>query len=336
MIAKGKYWYEKLGVSQLSDNQRVSICSNEFVMRNGILRQQSQYTQNQDQTKSSFSFKWDKRETYESDSVQTSGRNWLRERYLSGDPEKLFALVPEGAKVLDAGCGSGYSALLFFGDYINQLKYLGVDISDAVDVARERFSEKNISGEFIQSDLTTLPFNEPTFDVICSEGVLHHTDSTVESLRRLEKLLLPGGRLMIYIYRKKGALREYSDDYIRRYIADMDDEKAWEELLPLTKLGKTLGNLNQRVNVPEAIPFLGIPRGEIDIQRLFYWYIFKAYYKQDWTEDEMNHVNFDWYRPKNCHRHTEDELVEWCSDLSLNIEHTDVQPSGITLVARKN
>ena len=49
----------------------------------------------------------------------------------------------------------------------------------------------------------------------------------------------------------------------------------------------------------------------------------------------MNHVNFDWFRPLNCHRHTVEEVEKWCKDTSLTIEHMDVQESGITVVAIK-
>tara|TARA_B100000902_G_C26496214_1_gene521708 strand:- start:249 stop:377 length:129 start_codon:yes stop_codon:yes gene_type:complete len=41
--------------------------------------------------------------------------------------------------MLDAGCGDAQSALLLFGDHIKDHGYLGVDISDAVTVAEEKF-----------------------------------------------------------------------------------------------------------------------------------------------------------------------------------------------------
>jgi hypothetical protein len=115
----------------------------------------------------------------------------------------------------------------------------------------------------------------------------------------------------------------------------MDDETAWGALAPLTRLGKALGDLNVKVQVPENIPYLGISAGEIDIQRLFYWHVFKAFYKADWSLDELNHINFDWYRPHNCHRQTPEEIKEWCRHAGLEIEHMDEQESGLTVVGRK-
>ncbi len=63
------------------------------------------------------------------------------------------------------------------------------------------------------------------------------------------------------------------------------DEK-WNALYPLTKFGKMLGDLNLEVDVPEAVDLLGIPAGKINIQRLFYWHIFKAYYRPEFSMDE--------------------------------------------------
>ncbi len=48
----------------------------------------------------------------------------------------------------------------------------------------------------------------------------------------------------------------------------------------------------------------------------------------------MNHVNFDWFRPLNCHRQTPDEVRQWCQEAGLEIERMDLQEAGITVVAR--
>src|SRR5438876_5739646 len=93
----------------------------------------------QRQTESAFGFKWARRDTYESDAMRFAARNWLFERYCGGDPAILDGWLSGGRKkILDAGCGAGFSALLFFTDRLNDHDYIGADISDAVAVARER------------------------------------------------------------------------------------------------------------------------------------------------------------------------------------------------------
>lgn len=329
------FWAEYLGVDKLKEGESIKILSDAYILKSGILRKKDIFSKTQDQTKDTFAFIWSRRDTYESQPVQDSSRAWLLDRYLGGYSEVLEKWLKPGTKVLDAGCGSGFSALLLFEKQLNKVYYLGVDISNAVEVAATRFKEKGVLGEFIQADIMKLPFSQPIFDMIFSEGVLHHTDSTEKTLKYLATLLLPGGKFLFYVYRKKGPIREFTDDLIRNYLKDLDNQQAWDALRPLTKLGKTLGGLNLKIDVSEAIPYLGIPKGTIDIQRLFYWYLFKMFYKPDWTINEMNCVNFDWYRPLNCHRHTEAEINRWCAETGLIIERLVVEEAGISVVANR-
>jgi arsenite methyltransferase len=294
------------------------------------------YSKAQEQTRDTFGFKWAKRATYESEAMKEAAKKWLFERYCDGDSRRLTDWLSGGRKIiLDAGCGSGFSALLFFGDHLKSHDYLGVDISDAVEVARTRFRELGYPGDFLKASLTDLPIDDETLDVIFSEGVLHHTDDTGESIKYLSTKLKTGGRFMFYVYAKKSVIREFTDDHIREHLAPMADEEAWEALKPLTNLGQALGELNVEIEVPEDIPFLGITKGKMDLQRFFYWNVCKMYYRPEYSLEEMNHINFDWFRPMNCHRHTPEEVTGFCDRASLEIEHTNVQEAGITVVARK-
>ena len=294
------------------------------------------YSEAQQQTKDTFGFKWAKRTTYESEAVKEAAKKWLFERYCDGDPRRLADWLSGGRKIiLDAGCGSGFSALLFFGDHLKSHDYLGVDISDAVEVARTRFRELGYPGDFLKASLTDLPIDDESLDVIFSEGVLHHTDDTGESIKYLSTKLKTGGRFMFYVYAKKAVIREFTDDYVREHLAPMSDEEAWEALKPLTKLGRALGELNAEIEVPEDVPLLGIKKGRIDLQRFFYWNFCKTYYRPEYSLEEMNHINFDWFRPLNCHRHTPEEVTNYCDRAGLEIEHTNLQEAGITVVARK-
>jgi SAM-dependent methyltransferase len=290
----------------------------------------------QSQTEEAFGFKWARRDTYESPAVQETVREWLFDRYCGGDPNVLDSwLLGDRKVIVDAGCGAGHAALLFFGERLREHDYLGIDISSAVDVARARFAERGIPGEFLRADLATIALPPGSVDLLFSEGVLHHTDDTGGTFRHLAHALAPGGRFAFYVYIKKAVLREFSDDHIRGALRALSDEEAWTALESLTKLGVALGKLGVTLDVPEDIPYLGIRKGPIDLQRFFYWNIAKLYYRPDWTLDEMNHINFDWYRPLNCHRHTPDEVQGWCRDAGLEIERFKVEEAGITVVARR-
>lgn len=291
---------------------------------------------NQQQTDEAFGFKWAKRDTYESDASKKNMKRWLYERYCASDSSRLKKWLEGDRKiVLDAGCGAGFSGLLFFDNALHSHDYLGVDISNAVEVARARFQELGIPGDFLRADISRLDIPDSSVDIIFSEGVLHHTDSTERSLKHLVTKLKPGGRFMFYVYRKKALVREYTDDAIREALKPLSDEQAWEAIKPLTQLGISLGKLDQDIEVETAIPFLGIDAGKLNLQRFFYWNICKAYYRPELTFDEMNHINFDWFRPLNCHRHTPEEIQQWCEEAGLRIEHLNIQEAGITVVAQR-
>ena len=290
----------------------------------------------QQQTEAAFGFKWSRRESYESTAFQQAIGQWLIDRYCGGDPEVVGQWLSGGGKlILDAGCGAGNAALLLFGDHLSRNDYLGVDISSAVEVAQSRFAAAGLPGDFLRADLTRLPIPDASIDLALSEGVLHHTDNTFAALAALTRKVKPGGRVMFYVYAKKAVIREFTDDHIRQQLAGLSDEEAWNALLPLTRLGESLGRLQVEIDVPEDIPYLGIRKGRFDLQRFVYWHICKMYYRAEFTEEQSNHVNFDLFRPLNCHRHTPEEVREWCATLRLDIERMDVQESGITVVSTR-
>ena len=105
--------------------------------------------------------------------------------------------------------------------------------------------------------------------------------------------------------------------------------------MPLTRLGQILGDVNVQIKLDEPIDILGIPAGEINVQRLFFYYIFKCFYKPDWTLEQMNLTNFDWYSPQNCSRHTSEEVREWFKDEGFEVEREYIDDSGLSYIVRK-
>jgi arsenite methyltransferase len=305
------------------------------VLRDGLLRDLRMLSDTQEQTSRVFGFKWQQRETFESEAMQRRTRAWLLDRYGRVDEDDFWDQHPADAVLLDAGCGAGYSALALFGAALQRVRYVGADVSEAVDVAAARFAERGAPGAFLQADVTALPLAAESVDVIFSEGVLHHTDSTRGALLYLATLLRPGGRFLFYVYRRKGPVREFTDDYVRDRLAQLDPEAAWSAILPLTKLGRALGELDVTVEVPEDVELLGISAGPIDIQRLFYWNVVKAYYDPELSLDEMAHINFDWFAPRNAHRQSAEQVRAWCNEAGLEIERERIEEAGITVVARK-
>ena len=306
-----------------------------FAIRGGIPRSLAMRSSTQAQTEEAFGFKWKRRETFDSPQSRARARHWLFERY--GDLASAPWIVAHGEQplFLDAGCGAGLGALELIGELLPRIRYIGVDVSDAVDVAAQRFAEAGAAAAFMQADLMRLPFEPGSIDLILSEGVLHHTDSTSGALAALAALLRPGGRILFYVYRRKGPVREFTDDFIRGRLQEMSPEDAWKAIEPLTKLGIALGELEATIRLDDPIDLLGIPAGSYDLQRLFYWHVAKAFYLPEISFDEMNHINYDWYAPANAARQTPGEVRSWCAQLALEIEGEVVEEAGITIIARK-
>ncbi len=306
-----------------------------LVRSNGVFRAEELASEAQRQTRETFGFKWQKRETYEG-TLAATAHSWLLQRYGDVAHAEWLSEYGERPLLLDAGCGAAFSALELWGDALPRLRYVGADISEAVDVARARFAERGLEGAFIQSDLQRLPLAPESIDLIFSEGVLHHCDDTRTALTSVVSYLRPGGRILFYVYKTKGPIREFTDDYIRERLRDVPPEQAWDLLMSLSKLGQALGKLNVEIDVPEDVALLGIPKGRIDLQRFVYWHVFKAFHHPDMNLDELNHVNYDWYTPQNAHRQTPDQVRQWSNALGLVIEREVVEDAGITIIARKD
>jgi arsenite methyltransferase len=307
----------------------------DYEIRDGIPRVLDSSTTAQAQTAAAFGFKWHQRDSFESETVLRLTREHVTERYGPIATAEWWADYGTEPLVIDAGCGAGLTALAMLEPLFARIRYLGIDISDAVEVAAERFRSRGLPAGFMQADFTKLPLPSGVAHFVLAEGTMHHTDDTRNAFHQIARLLRPGGRFGFYVYRVKAPLREFSDDYIRQRLMAMSPEQAWEIMKPLTKLGIALGELGAEIDVPEDIELLGIPAGRHDVQRLFYWYICKAYHRPEFTFEENNHVNYDWFAPANAYRHTEDEVHSWCDEAGLTIEREVVQPAGITVVARR-
>jgi ubiquinone/menaquinone biosynthesis C-methylase UbiE len=326
-------WFQALFPAPLprAEGDKAVIAGRNYVRKNGLVREQELVSSAQKQTEETFGFKWKRRDTFESPASLTRMREWLLERY--SDVAKA-PWLKDGAVVLDAGCGAGMSGLELFREALPRIHYVGADISEAADVAAQRFREAGVPGAFFQADLVKLPLKPHSLDAIFSEGVLHHTDSTFGAIKALAPLLKPGGHFCFYVYKKKGPIREFTDDYIRDKMQVVSPQEGWDLMMPLTKLGKVLGDLKLEIEVPDDITLLEIPKGKVDIQRLFYWHVFKAFHRPDFTLDEMNHINFDWYAPANAYRQTPEQVRAWCAEIGLEVEREVVEDAGITIVGR--
>lgn len=333
-IRQPSWLWEMLNCQEQSEGSSFLSSGHELIIKNGIPRSLGLVSAGQEQTKEAFGFKWSKRDTFET-GVTDYMKQWLVQKYGKINSWDWLEDYGDNPVILDAGCGASMSGLALFEPIIKKVRYLGVDVSKSVDVAANRFLERNLEAAFIQADLNQMPLPENCVDIIFSEGVLHHTDNTKKALAAVTKHLRNSGRILFYVYRKKGPVREFTDDFIRDQMQRMTPDEGWDEMKNLTELGKALGELNIEIEIPNDINVLEIPKGTINLQRLFYWHVCKAFYRPEMTKDEMTHINYDWFAPRNAHRQSVEEVRDWCKQLNLKIEHELEEEAGITMIAKK-
>lgn len=104
--------------------------------------------------------------------------------------------VPAGARVLDVGCGVGWTTLLLAEA---GLAPLGIDLVAAnVEVARERAARWGSPARFAVADMDALQLaGEAPFDVALLFDALHHSARQRDALAGIARHLRPGGVLLL-------------------------------------------------------------------------------------------------------------------------------------------
>jgi SAM-dependent methyltransferase/uncharacterized protein YbaR (Trm112 family) len=105
-----------------------------------------------------------------------------------------------GAVVLDAGCGSGRLTGQIAEHGAKTV--VGVDMIEAVDGAFEATRHlPNV--HIVQGNIFELPLRRKAFDLVWSNGVIHHTPDARGAHAALAEMVAPGGLLYVWVYAKR-------------------------------------------------------------------------------------------------------------------------------------
>ncbi|WDZ96602.1 class I SAM-dependent methyltransferase [Herbaspirillum sp. WKF16] len=283
-------------------------------------------------TRQSFQDKWEKNTELAFDQTADEGSdifNWIVTRNGLVDGAGLSAFLNGKKRILDAGCGNGrVTAMLRRYSDPQKTEVVGIDLvaaqiakanlAGAVNVA---FHDKDLLGDL--SDIGT-------FDFIYCQEVLHHTSDPRGAFGNLVGILSDDGEIAIYVYKQKAPVREFVDDFVRDRIAALSYEDAYKACEQITELGKVLSDLKVTVNVP-GVDVLGIEAGEYDLQRFIYHFFMKCFWNNEFSKNDNVVINYDWYHPQLCSRHTMEEVLEWFSANQLSVVHAHEDHYGITV-----
>lgn len=127
------------------------------------------------------------------------------ERSLRKYFQQKFANLPENARILDVGCGTGLVSYSFLSAMRKPLSLISFDLSFAsLQIARRetevRRRERQIFAEcrnaFLQADMLKMPFADASFDAVLSSGSLEYVPIN-EGIAEMARVVKPNGLLAI-------------------------------------------------------------------------------------------------------------------------------------------
>jgi ubiquinone/menaquinone biosynthesis C-methylase UbiE len=114
-----------------------------------------------------------------------------------------------GKRVLEVGCGRG-SLSCYFSDAGYDCTLLDISKS-VIDVAQKIFKAHHLKGTFKIGNANALPFDDKSFDVVFSIGLLEHFEDIEPTMREQIRVLDEGGIFFGYI------VPRYSDNIQKDY-----------------------------------------------------------------------------------------------------------------------
>jgi arsenite methyltransferase len=144
-----------------------------------------------------------------------TGRKWAEDlgypELLANVPESAtesfagvanpFSLGPieEGADVLDVGSGAGTDSLVAAQMVGSEGTVTGIDMTpEMLEKARSAAAEMGLRNvTFVEADAERLPFDDGSFDVVISNGVIDLVPDKDAVFSEIFRVLRPGGRIQV-------------------------------------------------------------------------------------------------------------------------------------------
>jgi ubiquinone/menaquinone biosynthesis C-methylase UbiE len=114
----------------------------------------------------------------------------------AADARRVAALLPLNAEVLEVAPGPGYFAVELgkLGNY----GITGLDVSKTfVDIARRNAAEAGVNAHFQVGNASNMPFESGRFDFLFCRAAFKNFSEPVRALQEMQRVLKPGGRVLI-------------------------------------------------------------------------------------------------------------------------------------------
>ena len=191
---------------------------------------------------------------YELQTHRAEDRHW----WYRGRREVLERVIgrlglPPGARILDAGCGSGRNMV----ELARRGSVTGVEVSDtSVSLARARDAGEVISGSVLQ-----MPFESASFDLGVCLDVIEHLEDDLAALRELRRVVVPGGALLVtvpayqWLWSGHDEVNHHRRRYTQRSLRAVAEKAGWRQvrsthfnslLLPVAVLLRVLDRFSRK------------------------------------------------------------------------------------------
>jgi ubiquinone/menaquinone biosynthesis C-methylase UbiE len=128
---------------------------------------------------------------------------------------ELDKLELDGKQVLEIGLGQGADSeqLIRRG-----ARWTGIDLTpESVRRVRARLELRELPFEdLVNGSALEMPFEDNSFDMVYSFGVLHHIPDIAQAQREIHRVLRPGGKLVMMLYAKQSLNYQLSIRLVRR------------------------------------------------------------------------------------------------------------------------
>jgi SAM-dependent methyltransferase len=116
----------------------------------------------------------------------------------------VAAVAPDGARVLEVGCGPGHLAVRLARQH--DLEVTGLDLDPAMIARARANAEGRGHGDrrqpsFLVGDVAALAFPDRSFDLVVSTLSMHHWADPTAGLAELGRVLRPDGRALVWDFR---------------------------------------------------------------------------------------------------------------------------------------